>query len=183
MPRPNQMRSISGEAHLARRIAFEREARGWTYEGLASRMSKVGCAIQSSAIYKIEKAHPPRRIVVDELIGFARVFGLTVEQLLQPRESALNDKLRQLYAQLEEADRERVRAQQDFLELRDAVEAFFTEHRGEIDAQARAYYAAYVEKGDMPKGHPDDPLGLKQEDLSDVDRMIAPYRPFPESEG
>lgn len=162
MPRPNQLRSISGESHLARRIAFERESRGWTYEGLASRMTNVGCAIRSTAIYKIEKSDPPRRIVVDELIAFARVFGLTVEQLLQPRESALNEKLRQLYADLEDADRKRIEAQQHFLELRDTVSTFFAEHRDEINAQVSAYYAPYIEKGDMPNDHPDDPLGLKE---------------------
>ena len=90
MPRPNEQRAIHSEAGLARRIAFEREARGWTLDGLAKRMTDVGCPIHSSAIYKIESNDPPRRITVDELVGFSRVLGIPVEELLLPPEQVLN---------------------------------------------------------------------------------------------
>jgi transcriptional regulator with XRE-family HTH domain len=84
MPRPNRPRHIGGESSLADRIAFERESRKMSYDGLASRMEKAGCPINASAIYKIEKANPPRRITVDELVGFSRVFELPIEDLLLP---------------------------------------------------------------------------------------------------
>jgi transcriptional regulator with XRE-family HTH domain len=93
MPRPNQPRSIASEHALARRIANERERRGWSYDGLASRMTKAGCAIQSSAIYKIEKSDPPRRITVDELVAFAEVFAVPVQDLLLPPEIAAKRQL------------------------------------------------------------------------------------------
>lgn len=82
MPRPNAPRSLFAEPHVAVRIATERESRGWSYDGLAKRLTGLGCAIQSSAIYKIEKAKPRRRITVDELIAFAQVFDLSVEEML-----------------------------------------------------------------------------------------------------
>lgn len=88
MPRPNRARTVAAERTLARRIAHEREARGWSPEGLASRMTRAGCSINLSAIYKIEKADPPRRITVDELVGFAEVFGIPVQDLLLPAEIA-----------------------------------------------------------------------------------------------
>ncbi len=91
MPRPNALRDIYAEAHLARRIAVERERRGWTYEGLAKRMTDAGCSIHASAIYKIEKSDPPRRITVDELVGFSRAFGLPVDQMLVPPEMAKSE--------------------------------------------------------------------------------------------
>lgn len=96
MPRPNRPRSIASEAALARRVAHEREARGMTPAGLASRMTQVGCPINASAIYKIEKADPPRRITVDELVAFAEVFGVTIEDLLLPPEVASDRALREL---------------------------------------------------------------------------------------
>lgn len=86
MPRPNQPRSLQSEANLALRIAHEREARGWTYEGMAKRMTDVGCAIQSSAIYKIEKGDPPRRVTVDELVAMSAVLGIDLPELLLPME-------------------------------------------------------------------------------------------------
>lgn len=83
MPRQNPIRDIRAESDLAQRIAWERERRGWTNEGLASRLTAAGCPIQPSAIYKIEKGDPPRRITVNELVAMANVFGLPVTDLLQ----------------------------------------------------------------------------------------------------
>lgn len=84
MARPNAMRSIEGESNLARRIAIERRNAEWSYEALAKRMTAVGCPINASALYKIEKGDPPRKITVDELLAFAQVFGKHVDDLLTP---------------------------------------------------------------------------------------------------
>lgn len=84
MPRVNPLRATGHESNLAARIAVERQARGWSYEGLAKRMTDAGYPIQSSAIFKIEKGNPPRRIAVDELVGLSAVFGMSVEDLLTP---------------------------------------------------------------------------------------------------
>ena len=88
MPRVSPFRSLANERNVARRIQFEREQRGWTYEGTAKRMGDAGCPIQPTAVYKIEKADPPRRITVDELVAFAKVFDTSVENLLAPAELA-----------------------------------------------------------------------------------------------
>lgn len=82
MPRLNQGRSLQVESNLARRIAYERERRGLSYEALAEAMTKVGCAINASSIYKIEKGNPPRRISVDELAALAEVFDEPLADLL-----------------------------------------------------------------------------------------------------
>jgi transcriptional regulator with XRE-family HTH domain len=79
---------IAAEAALARRIEYERTRRGMSYEGLATRMSRAGCPIQPSAIYKIEKGDPPRRITVDELAALARVFEMSMDELLLYPEEA-----------------------------------------------------------------------------------------------
>lgn len=140
MPRPNQPRSIASEQGLARRIAHERESRGWSYDGLASRMTKIGCAIQSSAIYKIEKADPPRRITVDELVGFSEVFAVPVQHLLMPPEIAAKERLLDLLTEWEltrqkyaAAAEDREAAEKDLRayvvenpDVRDALEAALT---------------------------------------------------------
>lgn len=89
MPRPNRPRSIASEQALARRLAFERERKGMSYDGLASRMTKAGCPIQASGLYKIEKAG--RRITVDELVAFSHVFDIPIEKLLLPPELAAGE--------------------------------------------------------------------------------------------
>jgi transcriptional regulator with XRE-family HTH domain len=96
MPRPNPERELFAEPFVAARVALERETRGWSYEGLAKRMTDVGCPIQASAIYKIEKATPRRRITVDELVAFAKVFDLSVEELMVDPAQAMSRQIAQL---------------------------------------------------------------------------------------
>lgn len=136
MPRPNAPRSIASENALARRVAHEREAAGMSYEGLASRMTKVGCAIQASAIYKIEKADPPRRITVDELVGFGKVFGLPVEQLLLPPELVAADELAELVVAWDRADDAALAAKEKEAAAWDALRAWVDahpEHRDKVE--------------------------------------------------
>jgi len=102
--RQNRWRSVEGESNLARRIQREREYRGMSYEVLAKAMTAKGCSIQGSAIYKMEKGTPPRRITVDELVTFADVFETTVEDLLTPVEVLRTKRAKQVLANIEEGD-------------------------------------------------------------------------------
>jgi hypothetical protein len=72
-----------------------------SYEGLAARLTNAGCPIQASAIYKIEKADPPRRITVDELVAFSQVFAIPIERLLLPPEVAESEQLMDLLVEWE----------------------------------------------------------------------------------
>ena len=49
---------LANERNLSARIAFEREQRGWTYDGIATRLTQIGYPMLGSAIYKIEKGDP-----------------------------------------------------------------------------------------------------------------------------
>ena len=118
MPRSNPDRSINAERVLAQRIVAERDARGWTNDGLARRMTEAGCPIRDSAIYKIEKGEPPRRITVDELAGFATVFGLPVVSLLQdPARGSVPERTVESIFELERAFRRHVQLQHELDEL------------------------------------------------------------------
>lgn len=150
MPRPNRDRTIEGEANLARRVRMEREARGLSYEALAKRMTDVGCPTHGSALHKIEKADPPRRITVNELVALADVFELSVEDLLTPaavlqakRGREVVRKMGQAEKQLAEAVRGLTDAYLDYFmiavpdpELREFVD--LQQHVGEAVDQAVA---------------------------------------------
>jgi hypothetical protein len=77
-----QVDLLASEDALARRIAFEREERAWSPGGLADLMTKAGCPMNQSAVWKIENGEPRRKITVDELLGFAKVFDVAAEELL-----------------------------------------------------------------------------------------------------
>jgi transcriptional regulator with XRE-family HTH domain len=80
MARPNQPRHLEAEANVAENVRLARSARGWSASKLADLMTGVGCAIDQSAIHKIEKQG--RRITVDELVGFSKVFNVPLERLV-----------------------------------------------------------------------------------------------------
>jgi transcriptional regulator with XRE-family HTH domain len=85
MPKVNQHRTVEWERILARRIKQEREARDWTMERLAQRMSEAGCGMHKSAIAKIESptsGEKARSISLDEAVTFATVFGVNLNALL-----------------------------------------------------------------------------------------------------
>ncbi len=103
MPPRNPPRSLLSEEGLAERLAYERERRGWTYDSLAKRMTDAGCPINQSAIYKIEKGRPRRRITVDELVALSQVLDMPIEHLLLPPELAATQRLGELLREWEEA--------------------------------------------------------------------------------
>ena len=117
MARQNGPRSIGGEANLAERIAYERDKiRGWSYETLARKMTAAGCSIQGSAIFKIEKGTPRRRVTVDELIALSTVFGVSIEELLKPMELLRQERAQVLLEQLDEGNLDIVRGVQKMIE-------------------------------------------------------------------
>lgn len=143
MPRPNPPRSLRSETNLARRVAHERDRLGWTYEGLAKRMTDAGCSIQPSAIYKIEKADPPRRITVDELVAFAVVFETSVEDLLKPLELLQAEGLRALF-EIWEGAQGRARQEAELVEsMRDKVRQYVEDHPG-MDEHLQRFVREWV---------------------------------------
>lgn len=108
MPRPNPPRPLRREANLARRIAYERQRAGMSTEGLAKRMTDLGCPINQSAVWKIENGDPPRRITYDEAIAFAEVFGMPLDELSVPPEIVADRAAMQLIDDYERARREHV---------------------------------------------------------------------------
>ena len=81
--------SRGSERWLADRIQDERKERGWSQVQLSKELAKIGSPLQQSAISKIES--PPkgerRAISIGEAIGFARVFGIPLGELLLPPEA------------------------------------------------------------------------------------------------
>lgn len=106
MPRPMKNRDPFGERNVAARVAIERDRRGMTYEGLAKRMADAGCEIHSSALYKIEKGDPPRRITVTELLAFSKVLELPLAELVADPSTYLP---RHVYELVDRASRLRLR--------------------------------------------------------------------------
>lgn len=150
MPRPNRPRTIAGEKTLARRIETERERRGWSYEGLASRMDGVGCPINASGIYKVEKAG--RRITVDELVGLSAVFGVAAEDLLLPAEVVADRDLRALFDEVEEAGVEAGRAKERYDSSLARLRGHIAEHPEQLDSLADLVRDVMVQ---AEKEHPD----------------------------
>jgi transcriptional regulator with XRE-family HTH domain len=68
----------------AERIRHERELRGWTTAELARRVTEAGVPLRQQQVWQIESGDPPRRLSVGEASAFARVFELSISDLLTP---------------------------------------------------------------------------------------------------
>ena len=100
MPRPNRTRTMLAERNTAASVAHLRQERDWSIERLAKHMEEAGCPIHPSAIYKLEKGDPPRRVTVDELVGFAMVFGVPLDELIRDPAERIPEQLVDLQEEL-----------------------------------------------------------------------------------
>lgn len=114
MPKTNEGRTTDAEANLARRIEYEREKRGMSYEALAKAMTEAGCKIQATAIHKVEKGDKQtgklRRITVNELSAFAEVFeDGNVARMMRTVEEVELERAGELLAKLQGRNRQLAR--------------------------------------------------------------------------
>jgi transcriptional regulator with XRE-family HTH domain len=84
---------------------------------MAARLATAGYAIQHTAIFKIEKGKPPRRVTVDELVGFSKVLDVPVDELLLPMELIKNQRAIALAEELSQTDHELSRVAQRLHDL------------------------------------------------------------------
>ncbi|WP_431958814.1 helix-turn-helix domain-containing protein [Actinacidiphila sp. bgisy160] len=117
---------LSGEANVAVRIKLEREARGWSTNALSDRLNEAGFEMNPSAVWRIENGK--RRINLDEVIGFAEVFGLDLRNLVGPPQLAAQAHAMELIDAVVDAFRETQRANAAFAQARDALDAYLAEH-------------------------------------------------------
>lgn len=95
---------LMSETNVARRVEHEMNRRGWSQERLAKEMTSAGHPMHQSSVSKIvnPKDGKRRAISVDDALGFAKVFGLSVEELMAPIETAWATELREALTRLVE---------------------------------------------------------------------------------
>ncbi|MPY38489.1 helix-turn-helix transcriptional regulator [Streptomyces phyllanthi] len=128
---------LSAEEVAAARIQFEREIRGWSTNRLSDEMNAAGYVMNPSAVWRIEKGTPRRRIHLEEAIGFAAVFGLPLEELYKLGGSGAYERA----AELTDAVQTRRRAADEAAKLLDVAER-----------QLTAYLNAHPEVGNPCAG-------------------------------
>lgn len=106
MPRMNPVRSIDAETAVAARLTYERKRREMGVDAVAREMTKLGCPITGSAISRIEKGDPPRRITFDEAVAISRLFEVPLEELDTPLPLLEKRRARELIEETLESHRE-----------------------------------------------------------------------------
>ncbi|WEB41715.1 helix-turn-helix domain-containing protein [Streptomyces yunnanensis] len=117
---------LRGEENVAARLRVEREARGWSTNSLSDRMNEAGYEMNPSAVWRIENGK--RRVNLDEAIGFAEVFGVSLDNLVGPPRLAAKARAMELIENVVRAFRETQRAGAAFSQARDAFDAYLAEH-------------------------------------------------------
>ncbi|NNM44583.1 helix-turn-helix transcriptional regulator [Knoellia koreensis] len=144
---------------------MERESRGMNYDSLSKRTEAAGCKIHASALWKIEKGDPPRRITVDELVVLSKVFGVPMAELVTDPELQLPGHAIEL---AEKAAAAFLDAYQLSMEAEDAAR-----RAGELMEQLRSAIgdrhelAAHIAEA-VDANHPEWAVGLEEHHISQM---------------
>lgn len=96
VPKKTTPRVPGPDEWAAERIRHERELRGWSTAELARRVTEAGVILRQQQVWQIESGDPPRKLSVGEAAAFAKVFGLTIADLLAPPEEVASRNLIEL---------------------------------------------------------------------------------------
>ncbi|MGO9251644.1 MAG: helix-turn-helix domain-containing protein [Mycobacterium sp.] len=70
------------ESQFGQRVRAEREARGWSQEELARRLTAKGLPIHPTTVSKMEWDGKPRSVRIAEVIALAELFRVSTDELL-----------------------------------------------------------------------------------------------------
>ncbi|MFE8939956.1 helix-turn-helix domain-containing protein [Streptomyces sp. NPDC007872] len=119
---------LKGEDNAAKRIKAEREQRGWSTTTLSDRLNEAGYEMNPSAVWRIENGK--RRINLDEAIGFAEVFGVSLSNLVGPPALAAAGRAMELIDTVVAANAAAQRAQHAWRRATNDLAAYLDDHPG-----------------------------------------------------
>lgn len=122
---PDESLMLRGEENVAVRIKLEREARSWSTNAVSDQLNEAGYEINPSAVWRIE--NHKRRVNLDEAIGFAELFGISLENLVGPPRLAAHGRAMELIEDIRRY-REMRLANRAAAEARDALDVYLAEH-------------------------------------------------------
>lgn len=185
---------MMSEGNLARRISWEMEQRGWSQERVAKEMTNVGYPLHQSSVSKIinPKDGKRRSISVDDAIGFAKIFGVTLDNLLIPLEAVWDDELRAALIRIEELAQQRETLNRETATLITRIVklaqagggGFFDRHLDAADAAARRRLLDEMHRwGQRLTQQADSSDGLgEDEQVEQLHRIIYGDQPAPGSQ-
>ncbi|WP_374224755.1 transcriptional regulator [Streptomyces sp. ISL-99] len=109
-----------------RRLRGGATAAGQPQRPIRDHANGPGYEMNSSAVWRIENRK--RRINVDEAIGFAEVFGVSLRNLVGPPRLAAMARAMEFIDDVVDAFRQTQRANAAFTQARDALDAYLVEH-------------------------------------------------------
>ncbi|MFF6790786.1 transcriptional regulator with XRE-family HTH domain [Streptomyces filamentosus] len=117
---------LKGEENAAKRIKAERDQRGWSTTTLSERLNEAGYEMNPSGVWRIENGK--RRINLDEAIGFAEVFGVSLSNLVGPPALAAAGRAMELIDTVVAANAAAQRAQHAYRRANAELIAYLDEH-------------------------------------------------------
>ncbi|MEU9608716.1 helix-turn-helix transcriptional regulator [Streptomyces sp. NPDC048057] len=117
---------LKGEDNAAKRIRGERDRRGWSTTTLSDRLNEAGYEMNPSAVWRIENGK--RRINLDEAIGFAEVFGVSLSNLVGPPALAAAGRAMELIDTVVAANLAAQRTQHAYVRATGELVSYLDEH-------------------------------------------------------
>ncbi|MFG3002003.1 helix-turn-helix domain-containing protein [Streptomyces sp. NPDC048340] len=122
---PSEGVLLRGEDNVATRIKVERDKRGWSTTLVSDLLNEAGYEMNPSAVWRIENRK--RRINLDEAIGFAQIFDLSLSNLVGPPTLAAGPALELIDAVIA-TNATAQRAQHAYTRATDELAAYLAEH-------------------------------------------------------
>jgi len=149
LPGPS-ISQLAGEENIAVRIKLERDARGWSTNAVSDRLNAAGYEMNPSAVWRIENGQ--RRVTVDDALGFAEVFGISLANLVGPPRLAAHTRAMELVDDIRRAYRASHMANLAAAEARDALDVYLDQHPDvREEAEAAASLAIAEELTGLPQ--------------------------------
>lgn len=117
---------LKGEDNAAKRIKVERDKRGWSTTTLSELLNEAGYDMNPSAVWRIENGK--RRINLDEAIGFADAFGVSLANFVGPPTLAAAGQAMEMIDTVVAANLAAQRAQRAYVKATDALTGYLAEH-------------------------------------------------------
>ncbi|MCZ4117906.1 helix-turn-helix domain-containing protein [Streptomyces sp. H39-S7] len=117
---------LKGEDNAAKRIKVERDKRGWSTTTLSELLNEAGYEMNPSAVWRIENGK--RRINLDEAIGFADAFGVSLANFVGPPALAAAGQAMEIIDTVVAANLAAQRAQRAYVRATDQLAAYLAQH-------------------------------------------------------
>lgn len=124
MPRRGQLSHRAEELYAIHRLEWEMKQRSLSYAQVADLLTEAGHPTQPTAIHRLLRGEPRRRLTLNEAAAIADIFDISLSELLLEKDVMLGAKANELLRELQLATRQISDALGNYRSALEAISAY-----------------------------------------------------------